>query len=170
MFIQFTKIDPSHPTITSQIIVNSDQIILVSTDNVRNLDTQSQYTAIRVDISGNPIYSFFTLSSIDDIVLKLPTIDALSNTGNLGNCLFFPLHVYSHVRLLGIHNFSSQETEELVINPNTIVWAEQTFYTDRVTKLQQLALQIILNTSPQKKILTTLPFSELANLIIPTII
>lgn len=175
MFLEFTRIDPSHPTRTSQVIVNSPEILLISSDDIRDLDTQAQYSATRIDVVGHPVYSFFTLATINHLSQIIPIIDVTGGAGTGGSCLdpssldiVYPQVVYPHIRLLVVHNSSMSETEELVINPNYIVWAQSTIFTDRRTGLQVSALLISLKDTPPRAVISTLLFQDLETLLTPT--
>lgn len=174
MFIQFTKINTAHPTITSPLMVNSADIMQITTDRFQNVDTGIEYIATRVDVIGHPVYSFHTLSTINQINVVLPMVNVTGGAGTGGSCvdpssldIVYPQAVFPHIRLLSIFNSSLSTTEEHVINPNHLVWAEDMMFYDRISNQQETALLVTLRDTPPRRILSTLLYSDLAILLAP---
>jgi hypothetical protein len=178
MYLEFTKINTSHPTTTSQVIVDADEIMLISYDTFRNLDTQSQYDCTRVDVLGHPVYSFHTLSTIDQIHTVVPMIDVRGNVASTNSScidpnsldIVYPVANFPLIRLTVIHNNRVSESEEHVINPNHIVWAEATVFNDQQTNQQVSALLLCLRDTGPRRIISTLPFLALELLLSPALV
>ena len=142
MFLEFQKITNSRPSQRSPIIVNSSAILKLDTDEFENHEGHGRYLATRVEVIGFPKYTFHTLTTMDDVLTHLFSVDVTSGLvpGNIcagGNTtgIVFPMAQYPFMKVSAIFNNTITETDSYAFNPNYLVYTEEVFFNDTTLRL-----------------------------------
>lgn len=175
MFIEFQKITTAYPSRRSSVIVNADALLALSVDEFENKEVGAIYAATRVDVIGFPKYTFFTMTDLDVLAETINAVDVTSGFSSGISCdggtvidTVYPTVRYPFIKAPAIFNNTITETDNFIFNPNFMLYAENVIFNDVVMRSQQTALMIVLRDTAPTKIMSTLNYQDLFNMLQPT--
>lgn len=177
MFLEFQKITNSRPSQRSPIIVNSSAILKLDTDEFANHEGHGRYLATRVEVIGFPKYTFHTLTTMDDVLTHLFSVDVTSGLvpGNIcagGNTtgIVFPMTQYPFMKVAAIFNNTVTETDNYAFNPNYLIYTEEVFFNDTCKHTQSSAMMVVLQETSPLKIATKMSYETMFAVLQPTVV
>lgn len=172
MFLEFQKILLSNPAIKTRVIVNSEGLLTIDFDNFENNGIIANVT--NIEVVGNPKYRFYTLTSVATLQSSLKIIDVTSGFIPGSSCIggntidiIYPSSSYPFIILTEIFNNTITESRDRVINLNHILYVEEMIINDAVTQSQQTVLIIGMSDTIRSKVITTLSYADLSQILQP---
>lgn len=172
-FVQFNKLDTGSSTKTSPIIVRADSVSLCMPILIHDKETGVTTTGTRITVSDSNEYAFTVNEPIADVAAFLQA-STLTSSGLVGICnteqlIVTPQIAWPHILLDRVINSLANMSEKVLINPNMIVWAEETLFYDSLQQhdVAGVTLTIWSNSRP---IQTLLSFAELTSLLNPAVL
>lgn len=176
MFLTFQKITSGDLDKKSSVLVNSNALILLTTEDFRDQSYGAPYTTTRVELPG---FTFNTTSPLADVLDLLHTVDArtgaaLSGTtcaGTPGALDFVYLNEsFPLLRMLMIVNNNNVVTREYAFNPQQLQQAEEFTFHDVSSQSTVTGLMLTLRESGLRRIPTKLAFADLELILGSTVV
>jgi hypothetical protein len=172
MFLQFSKI--SNTAVSSQIIINADDLLTIDFNNFENNGEIVNATHIEI---GNPKFQFYTLSTIGSIEAALNVINISGGfvpgppcSGGNSATIIAPASSYPLLLVQTVHNFTFSETREQIVNPSKILYCEVVIFKDTASGQQVSGVQIVMNDSNRTRFLTTLSYADIFSILHPVMV
>lgn len=170
MFLTFQKLTTATPSKTSRILVNADRVFYLETDTLENRELQTLYDATRVEVHYFPKYTFYTLTTLDDVLNYLPYVDLTGGVG-VGSgdpctdpstlSFVYAAATYPIIKANFIYNKDLTQLQALAFRPEHLVLADEVTYLEASTGTYKTGLRLFLLESSPREVLLALDFDDL---------
>lgn len=177
-YFQLDRLTTDTASHVKPIIFDADAILTAQDLYLYDKEQHTHYHATEISLLGYPEYTFRTLLPIADLydalgggVLSLTGFNGPASCSIPGGPYLvgikgsMPMVTVNRVR-----NKIKSLTEEVMLNPNFIMYVDTIKYLDDELETEQTGARIVLNSTPPKAIPTDLPLSAVADFLQPTLL
>lgn len=166
-FFKLDRLTTGTMSKTQPIIFDGDALLHGSEVSIYDEEQRASYTATVLSVLGYPEYTFKTLTPLATVLAAVggtrlvPGVPASNSCSVAGNILIATLPMSLPLTIVRkVRNKIKADTDELMINPNYIVYAEEQIYQDENTELETSGVLLVLNSTPPKQVPTNLALSD----------